>query len=93
MAVDRAGALVKSRMNAEVRAQTVPLIPGRTWKERELKALAERYAGALVDVAIENKQADLIKRELAQFAAMVRESPSYTRFSRIPRSCARSSMP
>jgi F-type H+-transporting ATPase subunit delta len=39
-----------------------------------LKALAERYAGALVDVALENKQADQIKRELAEFAAMVRES-------------------
>ena len=39
-----------------------------------MKALAERYAGALVDVALENKQADLIKRELAEFAAMVRES-------------------
>jgi F-type H+-transporting ATPase subunit delta len=39
-----------------------------------LKALAERYAAALVDVALENKQADLVKRELADFAAMVRES-------------------
>jgi F-type H+-transporting ATPase subunit delta len=39
-----------------------------------LKALAERYAGALVDVAIENEQADLVKQELAAFAVMVRES-------------------
>jgi F-type H+-transporting ATPase subunit delta len=39
-----------------------------------LKALAERYAGALVDVALENKQADQVKRELSEFAAMVRES-------------------
>ena len=39
-----------------------------------MKALAERYAGALVDVALENKQADLIKLELSQFAAMVRDS-------------------
>jgi len=39
-----------------------------------LKALAERYAGALVDVALENKQADQVKQELAAFAAMVRES-------------------
>ena len=39
-----------------------------------MKALAERYAAALVDVALENKQADLVKRELADFAAMVRES-------------------
>ena len=39
-----------------------------------MKALAERYAGALVDVAIENKQADQIKQELAAFASMVRES-------------------
>jgi F-type H+-transporting ATPase subunit delta len=39
-----------------------------------LKALAERYAGALVDVALENKQADQIKAELAEFARMVRES-------------------
>jgi F-type H+-transporting ATPase subunit delta len=39
-----------------------------------LKALAQRYASALVDVALENKQADLVKQELAAFAAMVRES-------------------
>ena len=39
-----------------------------------MKALAERYAGALVDVAIENKQAEQVKRELAAFAAIVRES-------------------
>lgn len=39
-----------------------------------MKALAERYAAALVDVAIENKQADQVKQELAAFATMVRES-------------------
>ena len=39
-----------------------------------MKALAERYAGALVDVAIENKQAEQMKQELAAFAAIVRES-------------------
>lgn len=39
-----------------------------------MKALAERYAGALVDVALENKQADQVKRELAEFAALVIES-------------------
>jgi F-type H+-transporting ATPase subunit delta len=42
-----------------------------------LKALAERYAGALVDVALENKQ---VKQELAAFAAMVRESPELHAF-------------
>ena len=45
-----------------------------------MKALAERYAGALVDVAIENKQADLVKKELADFAALVRESPDLQAF-------------
>ena len=45
-----------------------------------MKALAERYAGALVDVALENKQADLVKQELAAFAAMVRESPDLHSF-------------
>jgi F-type H+-transporting ATPase subunit delta len=39
-----------------------------------LKALAERYAAALVDVALENKRAGQVKQELAAFAAMVRES-------------------
>jgi len=39
-----------------------------------LKALAERYAGALVDVALENRQADQIKQELADFAALMLES-------------------
>jgi F-type H+-transporting ATPase subunit delta len=45
-----------------------------------LKALAERYAGALVDVALENKQADQVKQELAAFAALVRESPDLHAF-------------
>ena len=45
-----------------------------------MKALAERYAAALVDVALENKQADLVKQELAAFATMVRESPDLHAF-------------
>jgi F-type H+-transporting ATPase subunit delta len=45
-----------------------------------LKALAERYAGALVDVALEKKQADQVKRELSEFAALVRESPELRAF-------------
>ena len=55
-----------------------------------MKALAERYAGALVDVAIENKQADQVKQELAEFAAMVRESPELHAFLSNP-SIARAS--
>ena len=39
-----------------------------------MKALAERYAGALVDVALANNQSDQVKLELAAFASMVRES-------------------
>jgi len=54
-----------------------------------LKALAERYAGALVDVALENHQADQVKQELAAFAAMVRESPDLHAFLSNP-SIARS---
>jgi F-type H+-transporting ATPase subunit delta len=45
-----------------------------------MKALAERYAGALVDVALANKQADLVKQELADFAALIRESPELHAF-------------
>jgi F-type H+-transporting ATPase subunit delta len=45
-----------------------------------LKALAERYAGALVDVALENNQADQIKQELAAFATLIRESPQLNAF-------------
>jgi F-type H+-transporting ATPase subunit delta len=45
-----------------------------------LKALAERYAAALVDVALENRQDDQVKQELASFATMVRESPELHRF-------------
>jgi F-type H+-transporting ATPase subunit delta len=45
-----------------------------------LKALAERYAGALVDVALANNQADQVKQELASFATMVRESPELHAF-------------
>ncbi len=39
-----------------------------------MKALAERYAGALVDVALEKNQADQVKQELADFAGLMRES-------------------
>jgi F-type H+-transporting ATPase subunit delta len=45
-----------------------------------LKALAERYAGALVEVALANHQADQVKEELAAFAVMVRESPELNAF-------------
>ena len=45
-----------------------------------MKALAERYAGALVDVALENKQADQVKQELADFAALVGGSPELHAF-------------
>ena len=45
-----------------------------------MKALAERYAGALVDVALANGQADQVKRELAEFAGLVRESPDLHSF-------------
>ena len=39
-----------------------------------MKALAERYASALVEVALEKQQADQLKRELAVFSQMMRES-------------------
>jgi F-type H+-transporting ATPase subunit delta len=55
-----------------------------------LKALAERYAGALVDVALANKQAEQVKKELAAFAALVRESPELHAFLSNP-SIARAS--
>jgi len=55
-----------------------------------LKAVAERYAGALVDVALENKQAGQVKQELAAFAAMVRESAELHAFLSNP-SIARAS--
>lgn len=45
-----------------------------------MKALAERYASALVDVALEKKQADQVKTELAAFAALVRDSPELHAF-------------
>ena len=55
-----------------------------------MKALAERYASALVEVTLENKQADLVKLELAAFATMVRESPELHAFLSNP-SIARAS--
>lgn len=45
-----------------------------------MKALAERYAGALVDVALANHQADQVKQELAAFAALLREAPDLSAF-------------
>ncbi len=55
-----------------------------------MKALAERYAGALVDVALANKQAEQVKKELSAFAALVRESPELHAFLSNP-SIARAS--
>ncbi len=74
LSVERAAALVSSRMNPEIRSRMFQSLSRQAWKGCELKALAERYAGALVDVALENKQADQVKQELAAFAAMMRES-------------------
>ena len=54
-----------------------------------MKALAERYAGALVDVALEKHEADQVKQELSAFAALVRESPELHSFLANP-SIARS---
>jgi F-type H+-transporting ATPase subunit delta len=45
-----------------------------------VKALAERYAGALVDVALTNGQAEQVKGELAEFAGLIRESPDLHSF-------------
>jgi len=42
--------------------------------------MAERYAGALVDVALENKQADQVKGELASFVELERKSPELRAF-------------
>ena len=55
-----------------------------------MKALAERYASALVDVALEKKEADRVKEELAGFAAMIRESAELHAFLSNP-SIARAS--
>jgi F-type H+-transporting ATPase subunit delta len=49
-----------------------------------LKALAQRYASALVDVALENKQATQIKQELAVFAEQVRDSSDLRAFLASP---------
>lgn len=54
-----------------------------------MKALAERYARALVDVALEKHEADQVKQELSAFAALVRESPELHAFLANP-SIARS---
>jgi len=39
-----------------------------------LKAVAQRYARALADVALQRKKAEEIRNELAVFAALIRES-------------------
>jgi F-type H+-transporting ATPase subunit delta len=39
-----------------------------------LKALAQRYARALVDVAVEQKQSEGVRKELAAFVDLARES-------------------
>ena len=45
-----------------------------------MKAMAERYASALIDVALENHEADQVKRELASFASVMRESAELRAF-------------
>ena len=49
-----------------------------------MKALAQRYANALVDVALEHNQAAQIKQELAAFAALIRESADLRAFLASP---------
>lgn len=49
-----------------------------------MKAVAQRYAQALVDVAIEQNQAEKVKTELAMFAALARESADLKNFLESP---------
>ncbi len=49
-----------------------------------MKALAQRYASALVDVAIEHGAGEQVKSELASFAALLAESADLRRFLSSP---------
>jgi len=49
-----------------------------------LNVIAQRYAGALVDVALEHSQADKVRAELSAFAAVVAESADLRNFLESP---------
>jgi F-type H+-transporting ATPase subunit delta len=49
-----------------------------------LKVVAQRYAAALVDVALEQKNAEAVRAELAAFAALVTESADLRNFLSSP---------
>jgi len=49
-----------------------------------LKALAQRYANALADVALEHKNAEKVKGELAAFAGLLAESADLRNFLASP---------
>lgn len=49
-----------------------------------MRAVAQRYAGALADVAIKQGTAEKVKAELASFLALVEESPELRNFLSSP---------
>ena len=49
-----------------------------------MKALAERYAGALADVALEQGNAEAVKKELAAFVELLGQSPDLRNFLASP---------
>lgn len=49
-----------------------------------MKAVAQRYASALADVALEHKNAEQVKAELASFVGMVQESADLRNFLASP---------
>ena len=68
MAVERAESLLQKQLTPEAEAGLFETFRGGPGEERELSgAVAQRYASALADVALEHKGADEVKSDLASF--------------------------
>ncbi len=75
LATEQAAALVRERMNATAEAGLLPVLHPGSREERVVSTLADHYADALADVAIQQNSVAQIRQQLADFLLMVRESP------------------
>src|SRR4029077_8435000 len=62
----------------------VPVVCQRVAQERAVRNLADRYADALVDVALSPNAAPEVRRQLGDFLELLRESPDLRLLLDIP---------
>ena len=61
------GSIAAPGTRAQVRSRAAPRFHRRAGEERPLSAVAERYAAALADVALERKSGEAVRQDLAAF--------------------------